>query len=349
MTRGSSVTSASARRKPPKPLLRKEEPSFYEGLGRAIKVARTAMGLGRKDLAEAAGVSYAYLSDIETGRGRPGSRSFLAIAEALGLSPSELMREAEAYRAQITGGPMVDRVAAPPEADLEMMIQRYSDAAPPPPHGAGSTREGHSQAPSSMRNGTRPNPPSTAPAWRTPSTLRPRTNFNARSKISAPRMLRSCWRWCDDSAAETDAHPVRATRARPLRTRCKTSLTVSGPAIPIQHASRTVGYRSAFSVRPAVVSTGCHARHATKGNRVSPRHDLVRDSLKRAGRGWEEGMETDTGGSTVRFPYLSRGLRLEWRAGPFRLVHLEWDVCPFRLEWGVGPFRIVASTHERSA
>ena len=90
------------------------------------------MGLGRKDLAEAAGVSYAYLSDIETGRGRPGSRSFLAIAEALGLSPSELMREAEAYRAQITGGPIVDRVAAPPEADLEMMIQRYSDAAPSP-------------------------------------------------------------------------------------------------------------------------------------------------------------------------------------------------------------------------
>ena len=63
-------------------------PEFYEGLGRAIKVARTAMGLERKELAERAGVSYAYLSDIETGRGRPGSRSFLAIAEALDRSPS---------------------------------------------------------------------------------------------------------------------------------------------------------------------------------------------------------------------------------------------------------------------
>ena len=59
-------------------------------------------------------------------------------------------------------------------------------------------------------------------------------------------------------------------------------------------------------------------------------------------------METDTGGPTVRFPYLSEGLRLEWDVGPFRLVHFEWDVCPFRLEWGVGPFRIVASTHEHS-
>ena len=38
-------------------------------------------------------------------------------------------------------------------------------------------------------------------------------------------------------------------------------------------------------------------------------------------------METDTGGPSVRFPYLSEGLRLEW---------------------GVGPFRIFASTHERS-
>ncbi|MGZ8631195.1 MAG: helix-turn-helix domain-containing protein [Actinomycetota bacterium] len=133
MTRDPSVADSKPR-KPAKPLPRKEEPEFYEGLGRAIKVARTAMGLGRKDLAEAAGVSYAYLSDIETGRGRPGSRSFLAIAEALELSPSELMREAEAYRAQITGEPMVDRAAlAPePEADLETMIQRYSEAAPSP-------------------------------------------------------------------------------------------------------------------------------------------------------------------------------------------------------------------------
>ena len=117
-----------------KPLPRKGDPEFYEGLGRAIKVARTALGFERKELAESAGVSYAYLSDIETGRGRPGSRSLLAIAEALMLSPSALMREAEVYRAQMTGEPMSDRLAPPaePEADLETMIQRYSDAAPSP-------------------------------------------------------------------------------------------------------------------------------------------------------------------------------------------------------------------------
>jgi transcriptional regulator with XRE-family HTH domain len=133
MTREPRVGATKPRR-PAKPLPRKGDPDFYEGLGRAIKVARTALGVERKELAEAAGVSYAYLSDIETGRGRPGSRSLLAIAEALMLSPSELMREAEAYRAQMTGEPMADRIppAAEHEVDLEMTMQRYSDAAPSP-------------------------------------------------------------------------------------------------------------------------------------------------------------------------------------------------------------------------
>ena len=89
-----------------------DDPAYYEGLGRAIKVARTERGLSRRDLADAAGVSYAYLSDIETGRGRPGSRSFLAIAEAMLLSPSTLMREAERYRAQIGGEEAPAAVAA---------------------------------------------------------------------------------------------------------------------------------------------------------------------------------------------------------------------------------------------
>ena len=133
MTREPGVGATKPRR-PAKPLPRKGDPEFYEGLGRAIKVARTALGVERKELAESAGVSYAYLSDIETGRGRPGSRSLLAIAEALMLSPSELMRQAEAYRAQMTGEPMADRIApaAEHEVDLEMTMQRYSDAAPSP-------------------------------------------------------------------------------------------------------------------------------------------------------------------------------------------------------------------------
>ena len=126
-TRGSST-------KPARPLPRNESPEFYEGLGRAIKVARTSMGLERKELAERAGVSYAYLSDIETGRGRPGSRSFLAIAEALERSPSELMREAELYGARISGEEVEQRRIAgdPPESEIPARMARMSEAAPSP-------------------------------------------------------------------------------------------------------------------------------------------------------------------------------------------------------------------------
>jgi transcriptional regulator with XRE-family HTH domain len=114
-----------------------DDPAYYEGLGRAIKVARTERGLSRRDLADAAGVSYAYLSDIETGRGRPGSRSFLAIAEAMLLSPSTLMREAERYRAQIGGeeAPPQPQPPAPgglPRDEIQARMARMSEAAPSP-------------------------------------------------------------------------------------------------------------------------------------------------------------------------------------------------------------------------
>lgn len=74
-----------------------ENPAFYYGLGRAIKVARTRLGLERKDLAERADLSYAYLSDIETGRGRPSSSALLAIAKALGMDASSLLSDAEGF------------------------------------------------------------------------------------------------------------------------------------------------------------------------------------------------------------------------------------------------------------
>jgi len=101
VTRKGTATSKPARKAsvPSKPkTVGKEDPAFYEALGRAIKVARTELGVERRELAEQANVSYAYLSDIETGRGRPGSRSLLSIAAALGRPVAELMHEAEIYR-----------------------------------------------------------------------------------------------------------------------------------------------------------------------------------------------------------------------------------------------------------
>ena len=78
-----------------------EDPSFYEALGRAIKVARTELGMSRKELAEAAGVSYPYVADIESGRGRPSPKVLIMLANTLGMSPSELLARGESFAERI--------------------------------------------------------------------------------------------------------------------------------------------------------------------------------------------------------------------------------------------------------
>lgn len=91
MTRSESSRARGRGRR----LADEQDPAFYEGLGHAIKVIRTERKMERKELAAAAGISYAYLSDIETGRGRPSSAALVALAEALGLAPHELLRAGE--------------------------------------------------------------------------------------------------------------------------------------------------------------------------------------------------------------------------------------------------------------
>src|SRR5262245_24013697 len=74
----------------------RDEGAFSEALGRVIRVYRAARDLGRRDLAERAGVSYSYLAEIEKGAKYPSTKALYAIAEALGMSPSELLAAAEA-------------------------------------------------------------------------------------------------------------------------------------------------------------------------------------------------------------------------------------------------------------
>ncbi len=71
---------------------------FYDALGRTIKVARTDLGIERKDLAERAGISYSYLAAIENGQKQPSSQVLLTLAEALGLRTHELLESAEDRR-----------------------------------------------------------------------------------------------------------------------------------------------------------------------------------------------------------------------------------------------------------
>lgn len=74
---------------------------YGRALGRAIKVRRAELDLSRRDLAEAAGLSYSYLAEIENGAKQPSSKALASIAGALGLSPAELMASAESLAEQI--------------------------------------------------------------------------------------------------------------------------------------------------------------------------------------------------------------------------------------------------------
>lgn len=61
-------------------------------LGRTIASRRDELGMSRKELAEATGLSYPYIAQIETGYRLPSSRHQVPIAKALGLSLDELFK-----------------------------------------------------------------------------------------------------------------------------------------------------------------------------------------------------------------------------------------------------------------
>jgi len=89
------------------------------GLGDAIRLRRQEIGLSRREVAQRAGLSYPYLSELETGKKRGSPDSIRAVAEALGLGQDELWARAD----EIAGAAPLDADAAP-DASI---------AAPPPP------------------------------------------------------------------------------------------------------------------------------------------------------------------------------------------------------------------------
>jgi len=70
-------------------------PGFAQALGRTIKVMRTEQGIERRELAERAGISYSYITEIENGNKPPSSAKLGPIASALGVRMSELIQAAE--------------------------------------------------------------------------------------------------------------------------------------------------------------------------------------------------------------------------------------------------------------
>jgi transcriptional regulator with XRE-family HTH domain len=66
------------------------EPLWRESVGRQLREERLASGKRLIDVAEEAGVSPQYLSEVERGLKDPSSELLAAIAGALGLSVAEI-------------------------------------------------------------------------------------------------------------------------------------------------------------------------------------------------------------------------------------------------------------------
>ncbi len=72
------------------------EDAFFQRLGQAVRVERTRRALHQDELAEAAGLSKAYVSHIENGRRHASMDAVAALSKALGLSMGQLLAAAEA-------------------------------------------------------------------------------------------------------------------------------------------------------------------------------------------------------------------------------------------------------------
>ncbi len=71
------------------------EDEFFRRLGQAVRVERTRQGRHQDELAEAAGLSKAYVSHIENGRRHPSMDAVTGLARALGLTIGQLLAAAE--------------------------------------------------------------------------------------------------------------------------------------------------------------------------------------------------------------------------------------------------------------
>lgn len=67
----------------------------HAALGRAVKALRKERGLTQAEVAEKMEVPATYLSDIERGIRNPSWTTILALAKALGVKPSEIVKLAE--------------------------------------------------------------------------------------------------------------------------------------------------------------------------------------------------------------------------------------------------------------
>ena len=75
-----------------------------EALGHVIKVLRTGINLGRRELAARAGLSYSYLTEIENGTKQASTAAQRAIARALGINFAGLWAATEEWGRHLREG-----------------------------------------------------------------------------------------------------------------------------------------------------------------------------------------------------------------------------------------------------
>jgi transcriptional regulator with XRE-family HTH domain len=89
---------------------REPEPLWREALGRNLRAAREEQGGRLVDIAERAGISPQYLSEIERGRKEPSSEMIAAVTGALGVELADLLADiAGVIRRSHGTGPAVGR------------------------------------------------------------------------------------------------------------------------------------------------------------------------------------------------------------------------------------------------
>lgn len=82
--------------------------TFRQAVGRVLRVERRSQSRTLQDVAEAAQVSLAFLSEIERGRKQPSSEVLAALSRALHLEVADVVaRSADELRAAAAGGPQL--------------------------------------------------------------------------------------------------------------------------------------------------------------------------------------------------------------------------------------------------
>jgi len=95
-------------------------------VGQRIRSAREKMGMSQRRLAEQAGLSPQFISDIERGRTPPSLKTLKLIAAVLKISPTVLLEEAEVRPApEVVELPILGRVPAGGPVLSEEHIRGY--------------------------------------------------------------------------------------------------------------------------------------------------------------------------------------------------------------------------------